>query len=264
MFLTLQAPAEVAAPEPGPEAGGMRLRLLVTPKPDGGNEGYDVQMDLISVSREAIPLRLKARTSRTQGNFTELLEAGASIESYPAIEPWMGQLQGEFGEKPEPKPDYTLNAGEMVTVKWHAPARHLKNKVSNPLEVQDPEFAENGLYSIHASLVLEVKGRPVLLRSNEQTIAVGGSQALPKHTYGVLRDASRKDNTAMLGLGSLHKVAVGDQFLIRTGLIGMSWTLTITQLGDEYSYGTLAPTANSEAGAPFPSRGWHAAYVPKK
>src|SRR5262245_50247939 len=116
ILMTLRAPAEVVSPEPGPEAGGLRLRLLVTPTTNDKEGGYDVQMDLLSVSREAMPVRVKSRSSRTEGDFKERIEAGASIESYPKIEPWVGQVAEALSEKPEPKPDYTLNAGEMVTV----------------------------------------------------------------------------------------------------------------------------------------------------
>ena len=69
-----------------------------------------------------------------------------------------------------------------MAVQWHTAGRHLKNKVSNPLEVQNPEFTEDGLYSVHAGIVLEIGGQMALLRSNEQLVAFGGSKTMPKQT----------------------------------------------------------------------------------
>ena len=40
----------VEAPEPGPEDGGLRLRLLVSPRADAGQEGYQVKLDVLNVS----------------------------------------------------------------------------------------------------------------------------------------------------------------------------------------------------------------------
>ncbi len=261
-LLTLRGLAESTLPEPGPEAGGLRLRLSVTPSPQGGNEGYDVKIDLISVSRESIPLRANWPWARHEYGFKEYLEAATSIESYPAIEPWLGQfMSGREGAIPEP--EYTLKTGETVSIKWHTTGRHLKNKVTNPLEVQNPEFTENGLHSVHASLVIATAGRSVQLRSNEQLVPIGGSRELPKHTYGPLWDANEETKTAMLGLGSRHKIMPGDRFLIQSGTIGRTWTLTITKVEADRSFGSLEPSRVNPTPA-FPLRGANAALIPKK
>jgi hypothetical protein len=160
------------------------------------------------------------------------------------------------------EPEYTLKAGETLSLKWHTTGRRLKNSVSNPLEVQNPEFRENGLYAVHASVVVTLAGRPLRLRSNEQLVPIGGSHEAPKHTYGPVWQADEKTKTAMLGLGSLDKVAPGDRFRIQSGNIGMTWTLTITNVAADYSTGTLEPSQVDPAPA-FPSRGSYGALIPR-
>src|SRR5580765_6654723 len=83
--------------EPGPEAAGLRLRLTVTPHSPDGKEGYEVQADLQNASGEIITLHaLHWRSERHEGGFQEYLESALSIESYPAIEPWLGQVMAEL------------------------------------------------------------------------------------------------------------------------------------------------------------------------
>ena len=252
-------------PEPGPEAGGLRLSLVVTPHPEGGKEGYDVEVGLMNVSREAILLRANRwRSTRQEGGFQELLEAAVSIESSPAIGPWLGQVQVMPPlEGVTPELEHTLKSGQTLSLKWHTTGRHLKNSVSNPLEVQNPEFTENGLHSVQASLVITAAGSVVRLRSNEQLVPIGGSREMPKHTYGALRSADEKTKTATLGLGSLDKVVRGDRFLIHSGTIGMTWTLTLTNVEADHCTGTLEPSRVNPTPA-FPRQGWNAALLPKK
>ena len=78
----------------------------------------------------------------------------------------------------------------------------------------------------------------MLLRSNEQLVAVGGNTGAPKHTYGQLWGTEADTRTARLGLGSLHQVEPGDEFQIRTGMMDF-WKLTITQVEPETSTGRL-------------------------
>jgi hypothetical protein len=243
-----RAIAEPFPTEPGPEAAGLRLRLVVTPRPVDGKEGYDVQAALINVSHEAILLQLAC--SHEKGEFKEFLEASLSIESYPEIAPWDGQAISQKTTSSE----YTLQSGKTLSLEWHTTGRHLKNSVSNPLEVQDPEFIESGLYAVHASVILNVGGRMVRLRSNEQLVPIGGSRASPRPTYGRLWQTDENEKTATLGLGSLDKVITGDRFLIQTMNIGMDWTLTITNVEPRYSTGTLVPSQVNPTPA-FPQSG---------
>jgi hypothetical protein len=260
-LLASHAMAGSPAPEPGPEAAGLRLRLIVTPHPDNGLEGYDIQLTLINVRPETVPLRAyQWRSRRHGGGFTDFFEAASSIESYPAIEPWLGQIQASVAPAPA-EPEYNLKPGEPLSRQWHTAGRHLKNTVSNPLEVQNPEFNQPGLYSVQATLVLAAGADHVRLRSNEQLVPIGGSVAMPKHTYGPLWWTDERDKTAGLGLGSLHQIAVADRFLVRSGNIGMTWTLTITKVEPDRSLGALEPSQPSPTPA-FPSRGAFATLIP--
>jgi hypothetical protein len=131
-----------------------------------------------------------------------------------------------------------LKAGDVLSVRWQTEGRHLKNRVTNPNEVQNPEFPFPGLYSVHAIVDVIASERTVRLRSNEQLVPVGGSRAMPKYTFGQLWQVDGEKKTATLGLGSLHKIELGDQFEIGYSK-GMHWKLTITSVLPRYSSGTL-------------------------
>jgi hypothetical protein len=258
---SLRSLAADALPEPGPESAGLRMRLLVTLSGPGAPEGYGVQVDLINTTPDAITFRAHRPSSRIEGGVEARLEAAVSIESYPAIQPWLGQVMADR-EGSTPEPEYTLPAGETLSLKWQTVGRHLKNRVTNPLEVQNPEFTEDGLHSMHATLVVRAGGHPVLLRSNEQLVRVGGSAQLPKHTYAPIWWTDEKTRTAELSLGSQHKVAPGDRFIVHTGTIGMTWTLTITKVEDDRSLGSLAPSQETPLPR-FPSPGAFAGLIRK-
>lgn len=256
--LCLRSHAEPPTPNPGPEAGGLRLSLVITPRPAGGNEGYDVQLALTNSSSENIKLQATQwRARRHEGGFEDYLEAAASVESYPAIEPWLGQTLASVTNSP-PEPGYELKPAETLSRRWHASGRRLKNRVSNPLEVQNPEFTESGLHSIHVTLVVMAGGRAVRLRSNEQLVPFGGSNKMPRHTYGHLWWTAEKTRTASLNLGSMHGALAGDRFLIQSENIGMTWTLTLTKIEPDHSLGTLEPSRANPM-PPFPSHGAPAA-----
>jgi len=138
------------------------------------------------------------------------------------------------------QPEYALKASEVLSVSWHADGRHLKNKVTDPNSVQNPDFPFPGLYCVHATLKINAGGRLVLLRSNEQLVAVAGRQETPKSSYGQLWRVETNSQTASLSLGSLHKTKPGDEFEIRTGMSEF-WKLTISEVLPELSTGHLEP-----------------------
>jgi hypothetical protein len=229
--------AKAKLPEPGPEDGGLRLRLSVAPRQanPGTAEGYDVRLDLVNCSPRPITLRAGWRNERDAGDVKAYLEAATGIECVPEVAPWIGGVQAGLRQSPQPELD--LAAGETISVRWQTEARQLKNLVTDPNEVQNPRFPFPGLYSVHATLDVITTEGAVRLRSNEQLVPVGGSPAMPKFTRGLLLNVDGK-KTAMLGLGSLHRVQAGDQFEIGNPK-GMHWKLTITDVMPEYSVGTL-------------------------
>ena len=222
-------------PQPGPEDGGMRLRLVVAPREAEGGEGYDVRINVLNTSEHAIVLQ-SAWRHEDPGDVRAYLEAATSIESEPAFAPWMGGVQE--GMRKSPQPQQTLEPGETLSIEWQTEGRKLKNRVTNPLVVQNPTLFFAGLYAVHATLDVPTSTGVVRLRSNEQLVSVGGSQAAPKHTYGQLGSVNREKREARLGLGSLHKIAVGDKFEIGSPK-GMHWRLTLTEVEATHSVGTL-------------------------
>jgi hypothetical protein len=221
--------------EPGPENGGLRLRLAVEPRIDAKKEGYRVRIDLINVSARTITLKT-GWTNEDSGDVTSYLEAATSIECVPAVAPWSGGVLQ--GHRTLPQSEYRLRAGETLSARWETEGRKLKNRVTNPNEVQNPSFPYAGLYSVHATVDAITSEGTVRLRSNEKLVSVGGSRAAPRHTYGQLVSVDGDKKSAVLGLGSLHQVEPGDRFEIGSPK-GMHWLLTISHVERGYSAGTL-------------------------
>src|SRR5688572_30382979 len=133
LALPLCAENPVALPEPGPEAGGLRLRLIAAPR--DGREGFDVRVDVINVTAGPITLRAEWRSDEQQGDLKEYLDAATSIECVPEVRPWSGGVQAVYRNKPQP--EQTLEAGQTLSATWQTEGRHLKNRVLNPNEVQN-------------------------------------------------------------------------------------------------------------------------------
>lgn len=218
-------------PEPGPERGGLRLRLIAGPS-ERNDGGYEMRIDILNTSASDVTLRTAWERDNT-GTLAEYLEAATSIESYPAFEPWKGGLQA-FPLGNEPKQfEQVLKGRETLTVRWHAKGPTLKNKVSDPFRAQNPSFDMPGMYAIHAKLAVETDRGTIWLRSNEQLLSFGGSSEMPKHTYGPVSYANADKMTAILGLGAEHKVQVGDKFDITSKQA--HWRLTVTEVEPRYS-----------------------------
>lgn len=236
--LALMLPAVQAAadPEPGPEDGGLRLRLVATPRTEENKEGFDVRVDLVNVSQRTITVQTGWEDDAT-GSVNDYLEAATSIECVPALAPWMGGTQMRQAGQNLPQATHVLKPGETLSASWQTSGRKLKNRVSKPTVVQNPTFPFPGLYSVHATVDVITSAGTVRLRSNEQLVPVGGSRAMPRHTYGPLLSINGEQKSATLGLGTLHKVAVGDEFVMpsKQG----SWYVVITEVHNRYSEGTF-------------------------
>ena len=92
----LRAAETAALPEPGPEDGGLRMRLAVTPRTDTTNDGYEVRVDLLNVSDRAITLRA-GWTRDDAGDLKDYIDAATSMECVPAVRRWMGGVQAPTG-----------------------------------------------------------------------------------------------------------------------------------------------------------------------
>lgn len=247
---------KTAALASGPENGGLRMRMKLDTSPKSSTTKMEVE--ITNVSDKPVTLRGGWEDDGHTGDLKEYIEAAVSIETTPAIQPWMGQVA--MRGAPEEQPKLTLKPGESLTVSWSTDGKELKNKVSNPLFVQNPEFPMPGLYAVRATLAISTGGEPILLRSNEQFFAAGGASALPKSTYGWLREVD-KDGTALINLGSLEKIQVGDQFRIRTAY-SEYYRLSITRTEPNWSTGVLFPeplkSELSKEGVPYPRVGQEA------
>jgi hypothetical protein len=222
-------------PEAGPANGGMRLRLTVDQDSAGSNETYRVQVDLINVS--AKPITLTADWPyENKGDFKDYLEAAFSIETDPPIRQWEGQVRADHRNSPQP--EYVLESKKALHVEWRSSNRQLKNQVTRPLEVQNPRFPTDGLYSVHGVIVLKTSDGVRMLRSNDQLISVGGCSEMPKYPLGTVYGAEASNKTGIISLGSLHKITTSDRFLIRTGMSDF-WCLTISHVEQKTSSGNL-------------------------
>lgn len=253
LVTSLVFPAESRAQlesEPGPADGELRMRLLVTPGPAGGEDGYDLRVDLINVSDHPITLNA-AWKDDDPGSVRDYIEAGIGIECVPAVAPWSGSVL----ERPRtlPQPQHLLQAGEVLSVSWKTQGRHLKNRVTDPNEVQNPEFPFPGLYSVHATLDLIVGERIIALRSNEQLVPVGGSEASPKSSFGHLLEVDSGGKVAVLDLGSRHKVEPGDQFMYFSKQT--PWKLTLTRVSRGHSLGKIEFLSANTEQLPIPGMG---------
>lgn len=249
-------------PEAGPVNGGLRLRLIINQDPAGSNETYRVQVDLINVTAEPITLRADW-PHEEKGDFKEYLEAALSIETDPPIRRWEGQVRADRRESPQP--EYVLEPKQTLHLAWRSSNRQLKNQVIRPLEVQNPRFPTDGLYSVHGVVVLPTSAGTRLLRSNDQLVSVGGSNDMPKYPLGTVFGADASKNTALINLGSLHKIIKGDRFLIRTGM-GDFWCLTISRVEQNTASGELVTCdvwgrGMPETKQPFPKPGMNASLI---
>lgn len=241
-------------PEPGPENSGLRLRLVVKPRTDVA-EGCDVQIDLLNVSPRPVTVRAAWRYDEEEGDLKDYLHAAASMECVPAVRRWMGGVP--MAHRALPQPEETIAPGATLTVRWQTADRHLKSRVADPNEAQNPKLPLPGLYSVHASLRVPTDQGVVPVRSNEQLVSVGGSLAMPKATLGFLHDADAERKTATISLGTVQKVAVGDRFGYFSKM--ERGTVTITGVGPDHAYGTLE-MKHAPGGKP-PARGTEVSLV---
>jgi hypothetical protein len=232
--LHLRAGEPAVLPEPGPEDGGLRMRLVVMPRTDVSKEGYDVRVDLVNTSEQPITLRA-GWEGEDKGDLKDYMDAATSIECVPAVSRWLGQVS--MGHRKSPQPEQVLKRGGVFSVSWQTEGRHLKNRVTNPLDVQNPEFPFPGLYSVHATVHVITSEGAVALRSNEQLVPAGGSRVMPKSTLGQLSHVEADGKSAMLSLGSLQKIKPGDQF--EYDFISAQGKLTVTTVKPNYSWGNL-------------------------
>jgi len=240
------------SPNPGPESAGLRLRFVVESRRADSVDEFHVRVDLINVTDE--PIKVSGDwPNHMKGSFQEYMEGATSIRTYPDITQWGIQVMAP--QQPVPKAEHILASGETLSVKWTTKGRRLKNRVIHPLSTRNPSFPSDGLYGVHAELLLKIESgtetgeakrkeptgreeesgrRLVLLRSNEQLVSVGGSNRAPKTAIAGVQHVSDDFKTAQIDVGTVEGIEPGDEFLARTGMSTL-WKLTVTESRIGYS-----------------------------
>lgn len=229
-------------PQPGPENSGLRLRLVISSERLSNQDVHHVRLDLVNVTGQALTI-VGNWPHENEGDFGEYCESAVSIHTYPEIIEWGIQVHRDTRESPQPR--RTIPAQGMLTVQWTSSGRQLKNKVSRPNDNPNLSFPSDGLYGVHAGLVVRlgngVTGRDmpyVELRSNEQLVSVGGSEQAPKQALVQLYNVAADHTASEINGGSINGLDVGDKFEMRTGM-STFWQLTITETRDHSATGDL-------------------------
>ena len=82
---------------------------------------------------------------------------------------------------------------------------------------------------------------------------VGGSRAMPRYTFGHLLAVDAGGKTAVLDLGSRHKVEAGDQFMHFSKQT--PWKLTVTGVSPGHSWGRIELLSPNTERPPLPGMG---------
>src|SRR5689334_21751553 len=98
--------------EPGPENGGLRLRLSLMPK--DGKDGYLASLELLNTTKSDITVRADWWRDTETGGVKDYIESAASIETWPPIAPWIGQVHGPG--RTAPQPEEVIKAGGTFAV----------------------------------------------------------------------------------------------------------------------------------------------------
>ena len=193
-------------PQPGPENAGLRLRLVVTSERVSNEDVHHVRLDLINATDQELTVSTDW-PHENEGDFEEYFESATSIHTYPEVMDSGIQVLRDTRESPQPR--HTISAQEMLTVQWTTHGRQLKNKVTRPTDNPNPSFPSAGLYSVHAGFAVPVDSgaagdiRPVVLRSNEQLVSVGGSMHAPKQAVVQVYNVAADHSTCEIGVGSI-------------------------------------------------------------
>src|SRR5437763_11871212 len=111
----MRAAETSALPEPGPEDGGLRMRLVVVPRIETHKEGYDVRVDLLNTSERAITLRAGWEHDE-EGDVKDYINAATSIECVPAVRRWVGGVRQ--GHRKSPQPEQLIEKGAVLSLRW--------------------------------------------------------------------------------------------------------------------------------------------------
>ncbi len=228
-----------ALPDPGPESGGLQMRLVVNTSRANGNDSREISLELLNVTKEPLKLSAQWPYEKDKGDFAEYLKQAVNFIASPEIGPWEGQTMAS--DRKSPQPEYTLMPDAPLVIKWNTTGRVLKKVENFILDMRTQPLPTDGLYTVHAVVIIGVDGGTVTLSSNEQKVPVGGSTEPPKYSTGRIVRCDPETLIAAIDIGRLHKITPGDCFTVRTGMSEF-WRLTIQQAGDKDAEGVLSPS----------------------
>jgi len=249
----------VTLPDPGPENGGLCLRLIITPERDVGS--HMIAVELQNTGPKVVTLIGEWDCEEDRGDYEAFFAKRVAFSTCPEVQPESFQTAGR--ERHAQQPRYKLAPGKSLVVSWKAQGDQIRE--DSPFPGTTPVFPGPGLYGVRASIVVVTKeGGRVLLISNEQTMAVGGVRSLPKYATAHVVSTAKDKNLVTLDVGSDKKIAKGDTFVIRWGLQA-SWRVTVVKVYPWGSDGSVVRLHHD--GRPrtpqFPPEQWPAMLEPK-
>ncbi|GEM_PF-1451943 len=195
-------------PKPGPENQGLRLRLAIETTHRDGQDHHTVRIGIVNVSSAPITLAATPAYESHAKDYATYLKAEMSFITFPEILPPSAQTAGNMVTSPPPA--ITIKPQREFKFQWQSKGRLLKNK---DYYNTTPYFPGPGLYSVRARIkVLTKEGKEIPLYSNEQTVSIGGSAAMPKYATAKIVRIDSENKVVTIDLGSHHKIQKGDEF----------------------------------------------------
>ena len=209
----------------GPETKNLRMGLEIETISSEGVDSHTIHVRIVNTGPKSVTLVGKAPYDNKSTTYADWLKAKLCFLTFPELLPPSSQTQGF--EKVSPNPQTTLSSGEEFGVAWKATGRYLKPE---HYYKTTPYFPSGGLYGVRAKVVVHTgEGQDILLYSNEQSVAVGGSFALPKHGLAYVTHKDKDKQQVVLNLGSHHRIANGDVFRVSAGSFS-GWMLTVVEV----------------------------------
>jgi len=237
----------VQIPKPGPENQGLRLRLTIETTQKSGHDHHTVRMGIVNVSSAPITLVATPVYESQAKGYATYLKAEMAFVTFPEIIPPSAQTAGNMVTSPPP--EITIKPQDEFKTQWQSQGNLLKD---TDYYNTTPYLTGPGLYSVRARIhVLTKEGKEIPLYSNEQTVSIGGSTAMPKYATAKVIRVDKEKSTVTLDLGAHHKIQAGDEFYC-AGPFPNYWKLKITKVNAWISQASVTVHGNINKIDPLP------------